>query len=69
MSTNDLLLELAARTVENHKTHERVVTGFVRLIRVSSQFCSHSQRVAVASDLRDLADELESVNTVVKHDK
>jgi hypothetical protein len=69
MSTPDLMLELAARTVENQREHERVCCGFMRLIRCTSQFASLHQRRQVASDLRDLADELETVNTVVKHDR
>jgi|tagenome__1003787_1003787.scaffolds.fasta_scaffold20221562_2 hypothetical protein len=68
-STPDLILELAARTVKSEETHEHVINGFLRLVRVSSQFTSYTQRHRAANHLRNLADDLENLNVVIKNEQ
>ena len=59
-STPDLMLELAARIVEDQREHTRVIGGFLRLLRLTATQSSQRQRQHTAADLRDLADDLEA---------
>jgi hypothetical protein len=64
-STVDLQLELIARCVEDERDHDRVIDGFLKLVRLTATQSSPRQRRQTAESLRNLADELE-VLTVVK---
>jgi|tagenome__1003787_1003787.scaffolds.fasta_scaffold18699289_2 hypothetical protein len=45
---------------EDQREHSRVVSGFLRLLRLTATQSSQRQRQHAAADLRDLADDLEA---------
>jgi hypothetical protein len=64
MATPDLMLELVGRIVEDQKEHSRMIG--LRVLRVMSMQASQRQRQLFASDLRDLADDLEATPVLAR---
>jgi hypothetical protein len=60
LATPDLMLEIVSRIVEDQKEHSRVISGFLRLLRLMTMPSSQRQRQHTAAELRDLADDLEA---------
>jgi hypothetical protein len=60
IATCDLIVELAARTVEDNREHGRTIDSFLRLLRVVAMHGSLRQRQQAAETLRNAADELDA---------